>query len=406
MPLTLRAYLAATHLVPLRAKAHLQKRIARGKEHPDRWTEKLGNPTQDRPKGTLIWLHAVGLGEVLSLRGLIAAMAKQSDAHFLVTSSTRAGAEVLGKNAPPRTVHQFLPLDAPAYRRRFLDHWQPDLCIWAEQDLWPGFVTDLAKRGTPQALIAARMTAQSYRKKSRVRATFAYLYNQMAMRTANDERTSGYMQSLGTPPVPVTGSLKPAAPPLTCDPAELEGLQAALKGRFVWMTAPSHAADEARALAAHKRLRAGRPDALLIIAPRFLDRTIDCDLPMAVRSKGQTPAAQHAVYLADTFGDLGLLYRLADAALVGGTNDATEGHSPWEAATLHTAIFHGPQTANFENDYKSLHAAHAALCVTDADALAKALQQDLAPQITNATAVIAAQQSTVNDLAQDLLALT
>jgi len=59
MPLTLRAYLAATHLVQLRAKAHLQKRMARGKEHPDRWTEKLGNPTQDRPKGTLIWLHAI-----------------------------------------------------------------------------------------------------------------------------------------------------------------------------------------------------------------------------------------------------------------------------------------------------------------------------------------------------------
>jgi len=100
--LALRSYLAASHLFPLIARPILRKRLKRGKEHPTRWTEKLGQSLAPRPKGPLVWLHAVGLGEVLSLRGLIARMAaEQPDLSFLVTSSTAASAKVFGKNAPP-----------------------------------------------------------------------------------------------------------------------------------------------------------------------------------------------------------------------------------------------------------------------------------------------------------------
>ena len=152
----LRAYLVTSYLFPLFAGRVLRKRIARGKEHPTRWIEKQARGLAPRPDGPLIWLHAVGLGEVLSLRGLIAIMADQApDASFLVTSTTRASAVVFARNLPPRTIHQFLPLDAPSYRRRFLDHFQPNLCIWAEQDIWPGFVSDLNRRAIPQAVVAA-----------------------------------------------------------------------------------------------------------------------------------------------------------------------------------------------------------------------------------------------------------
>ena len=132
--LPLATYLAASRLVPLVAPGLLARRLVRGKELPDRWREKLGEASLPRPEGPLIWLHAVGLGEVLALRGLIAAMANPSAAEFLVTSTTRGSAEVLARNLPPRTRHQFLPLDAPGEVARFLDHWRPDLSIWAEQD--------------------------------------------------------------------------------------------------------------------------------------------------------------------------------------------------------------------------------------------------------------------------------
>lgn len=406
MSLALRAYLAATHLAPLVATRHLKRRLSRGKEDPTRWTEKLGRPSAARPAGQLIWLNAVGLGEVLSLRGLIAAMADQSDAHFLVTSTTLQSAKVLEANLPPRTIHQLLPIDAPSFRRAFLDHWMPDLCVWAEQEIWPGFVTDLSNRGIPQCMVAARMTDARFRKNWQWRRSLQHLYGKMAMLTAHDQNSADNLEWLGAPPVRVTGSLKPAAPALSCDPSELARLKAATQGRFVWAVAPSHAADEAVAIAAHKRLLATKPDALLIIAPRFPEREIAIDLATAIRSRGAEPTSDHKVYLADTYGELGLLYRLADAVLIGGTHDDTEGHSPWEAAALDTAVFHGPHVQNFKPDYAALHNAEAAIRVAKPKVLAGALDRDLSALRQNATGVIAQYRAQVDALAQDLLALT
>ena len=47
----------------------LKMRLRAQKEHPTRWRERLGETNQVRPTGELIWLHAVGLGEVMALRG-------------------------------------------------------------------------------------------------------------------------------------------------------------------------------------------------------------------------------------------------------------------------------------------------------------------------------------------------
>jgi len=204
--LALRGYLAASYLIPLLAPTLLRRRLKRGKEHPTRWHEKLG-----RAVGPLVWLHAVGLGEVLSLRGLITAMAAaRPDLSFLVTSTTAISANVFAKNAPPRTIHQFLPLDAPQYRRRFLDHFRPDLCIWAEQDLWPGMVSDLGRRTIPQCIVAARMNARSFSSHQKAKGLYRDLYGAMTLITAQDPQTAEHLKALGAA-VEVTGSLKPAA---------------------------------------------------------------------------------------------------------------------------------------------------------------------------------------------------
>ncbi len=129
--MALRGWLTLTWAIESLLPWHLKRRLKRGKEHPSRWREKLGETPVARPEGKLVWLHAVGLGEVLALRGLIHRIqAQDRNLHFLVTSGTRASAEVFAHNLPPRTIHQFAPLDAPGPSRRFLAHWHPDLSIW------------------------------------------------------------------------------------------------------------------------------------------------------------------------------------------------------------------------------------------------------------------------------------
>ena len=97
--ISLALYRAAISVLTPLLQLHLKKRLKRGREHPERWREKLGFSSLPRPVGKLVWLHAVGLGEVLALRGMIVALqACDPKLQFLVTSSPLASADTFGKN--------------------------------------------------------------------------------------------------------------------------------------------------------------------------------------------------------------------------------------------------------------------------------------------------------------------
>ena len=411
----LRVYLAATHIAAPLATRHLERRLRRGKESPERWREKLGEASLPRPDGPVVWMHAVGLGEVLALRGLIEAMhAVRPDLHFLVTSSARASGEVFARNRPPRTIHQFLPLDVPAFIARFLDHWRPVLSVWAEQDLWPGLVVAVHARGIPLAMVNARMNARAFAARRRAARAFAALYARFALIAAQDADTAAHMRALA-PGVDVTvmGSLKAAGPALA-DAAEERGMiGAAIAGRKPWCAASTHEADEAVVLAAQVLRLADDPSALLILVPRVPARrdaiVAMCrvsGLAVVLRSEGRMPAARDAVWLADTFGELGLWYRLCPVSVIGGSFGETGGHNPWEAARLGSAVLHGPHTANFADDYAALARAGAARQVADADALAAALgEPGLAEMGARATALLATAGVAVGAMRDRLLSL-
>jgi 3-deoxy-D-manno-octulosonic-acid transferase len=384
----LRAYLLAVRGMGPFLPGYLRRRVTRGKEDPDRWREKLGEASSLRPDGPLVWLHAVGLGEVMALRGLIAAMGRaRPDLSFLVTSSARSSALAFAGNTPPRTQHQFLPLDGPGPVARFLDHWRPDLSIWAEQDLWPGLVVATHKRGIPLALINARMNARAFGARARYRGLYRDLYARFAHIFAQDKQSAQHLHVLGAWDVGVTGSIKSGAGPLADQPEKRAGLAEALAGRKLWCAASSHAADEAVAIAAQAKLFAQDPARMVIIAPRDPVRRDEivaacraAGLSVAVRSEGALPSPTDAVYLADTFGDMGLWYRLCPVALIGGGFGDTGGHNPWEAAHLGCAIVHGPNVPNFAADYAAFHQAGAATEVADAKGLIAVLQDPEMPE--------------------------
>jgi 3-deoxy-D-manno-octulosonic-acid transferase len=385
----------------------LRRRLAQGKELADRWQEKLGHASLARPDGLLIWLHAVGLGETLALRGLIAALGNACpEAEFLVTSTTRASAEVLARNLPPRTRHQFLPLDAPGYLARFLDHWKPDLSVWAEQDLWPRAVVDTAARGIPLALVNARMNADAFARRRRWSGLYADLFSRFALVTAQDDATARHLAALGARGVRVAPSLKAAAPALSADPAALAAARSALVGRQPLLLASSHPEDEAVLFTA---LRSQGPKPCVLVAPRdphrgaeIATRAAEHGLSATLRSKGQGPTAD--LWIVDSFGEMGLWYRLCPVTLIGGTFGATEGHNPWEPAALGSAILHGPRIANFAADFTDLHQAGAAQPVQPEGLLA-AVSEDHSAMAARAQALVDAAQDTLGPLADELLTL-
>ena len=408
--LSMCVWLALTGLAHPLLRKHLQKRVVRGKEDPNRWQEKLGLTDAARPQGVLIWLHAVGLGEVLALRGLINKISVlQPDWRFLITSGTWTSAQVLARNMPHNCVHQFLPLDTPQAATRFLDHWHPDLAVWAEQELWPGLVWRCDTRRIPLALVNARMDAASFSKRKKAARIYADALSRFSLVSAQDAGSSDHLTALGAPAVRVDGSLKPIAPPLTV--SGLAAAQHQTKGRFIWVVASAHSADVPVALTAHQALLARDPNALLIIAPR--DITDGPGIAEAVQSTGLTGHLRSAsadlsgqVHIADTFGELGLWYRLAKVACIGGTFDDTQGHNPWEAVRLGTRVICGPQVANFAMDFDELLRSGGATQVTNADGLLRALLDDDHDNIVaNAQNVIDQKDTVFDRLSMDLVNL-
>ncbi|MDE2791192.1 MAG: 3-deoxy-D-manno-octulosonic acid transferase [Paracoccaceae bacterium] len=413
----LRFYLALSRWrwVEALARRHLKRRLDGGREDPVRFQERLGIPSLPRPEGSLVWMHAVGVGELLAAPGLIRAMQTQVPGlQVLLTSTARTSAVVVADNLPPDTRHQFIPLDCKAFVVRFLDHWHPDLSVWVERDIWPTLVVETWRRGIPLAMVNGRMDATSFRAKQRARGLYSDLYSRFQSIGVQDPGSAGRFRSLGADEERtwISGSLKSGAVPLADRPDERVRLQTALADRRFWLAASTHATDEAMVADAQLRILRHDPTALLVIAPRvpgraeslcryFEDRSLSSELAR----DGVKPSRDTKVLVVNRIGQLGLWYRLADAAFVGGSV-AGGGHNPYEPARLDCAILHGPCIGNFEADYAKFHTHDAARQVSDGSELAAAiLDPGLVAMTRRVDPVLAEGKTIVTDTANRLLRL-
>ena len=362
------------------ASAWLRIRARRGDV---RERERLGERFLARPDGSLLWLHGVSVGESLSLLPLIDAISGiRPDVTLLVTSRTRTSAELLEQRLPNGVVRSYAPLDLPNCVRRFLHTWRPSALILTESELWPGLVTACHSGGIPVALINARMSERSVRNWFRFPESARVLLGPVALAETQDAAMAERLIALGAAPasVRVTGSLKAASGPLPGNPDEVIAARKALAGRLVWLAASTHEADEGIAIDAHARILGAHPNACLIIVPRHPERGED--ILRAVRSRGWRSARRgsgeptpesDSVYVADTLGELGLWYRVAQVAFVGGSFGGIGGHNPFEPAMLGAAILHGPDVANFRSIYAALDQKRGARLVSDASSLSRAV---------------------------------
>lgn len=344
----------ATQLAAPLVRRHLERRRLRGKEHPERWPERLGVDGSARPDGPLVWIHAASVGESLSILPLLDALiACRSDLRFLVTTGTVTSAALMAKRLPSDVLHRFAPVDLPDVVERFLDRWRPDLALMVESEIWPNMLATLAVRGVPAVLVNARMSERSFRRWRWAGRSIAGLLGSFRLVLAQSQQDAIRLRALGATLVQTPGNLKYAAPPLPCDPGELAALQASLAGRPVWLASSTHDGEEAAALQVHRALLPAFPDLVTIMAPRHPDRgaAITAMLeaegyPVARRSLGAKPVAP-GIYLADTLGELGLLYRACGLVFMGGSLVRHGGQNPLEPARLGCAVLLGPHVWNF-----------------------------------------------------------
>jgi 3-deoxy-D-manno-octulosonic-acid transferase len=370
-------YQAATTLLAPLAGPWLAARARAGKEDQARINERFGRYTCERPQGPVAWLHGASIGESTIALSLIEALGARDPAlSFVLTTGTRTSAELALRRAPPRMQHVYAPLDTHAATRAFLEHWRPDLGVFVESEIWPNLILAAERRGVKLALVNARMSVKTLRRWERWSAAGARLMRAFAFVSAADARTARTLKRLRGQDVPARGNLKLAAPAPRIDIAARSALAEAVHGRKLWLAASTHPGEDEIALAAHDRIRADIPDALLVVAPRHPERgeAVAALAHGAPRRANNEALANASVYVADTLGELGVFYDIAPVALVAGSLlPLLKGHNPIEPAKLGAAIVTGPHVESFQDIYEALFAAKGAIRVSHAPELAQAV---------------------------------
>jgi 3-deoxy-D-manno-octulosonic-acid transferase len=379
LPAALRAYrlfsAAMTPLTPL----FLARRQRLGKEHGLRLGERRGVSAKGRPHGPLVWLHGASVGELISVLPLIERIHAR-EVNLLVTSGTVTSGGLAEQRLPRDVIHQFVPIDVPYFVRRFLDHWEPDLALFVESELWPNIMIETSRRAVPMILINGRLSANSFRRWQHAPATIGDLLRRLDLCLARTPADADRLSELGARHVVTTGDLKLDGPAPPADRDKLAALQRAVAGRPLIAAASTHEGEEAAMIDAHLKLRANFPNLLTVIAPRHPERGESvaelaqaAGLAARLRSRGELPDVTTEIYIADTVGELGLIYRLAPIVFIGGSLIKHGGQNPIEPAKLGATILHGPHVANFAEIYAALDEAHGAELIVDATKLTAGL---------------------------------
>ncbi len=395
----------------------LSHRRQRGKEDRVRFGERYGIPSLPRPDGGLAWIHAASVGEAISVLSLINRLCEERPSlMLLVTTGTVTSAAIMASRLPAGVLHQYAPVDHPRWVGRFLDHWRPDLALWLESEFWPNTLTALANRNIPVVLINARVSPKSFAGWSRFRGTVAALLNNFSLCLAQSIDDGKKLTALGAPRVRVPGNLKFAAAPLPAIETDLLNLTRLIGDRPVWAAVSTHPGEEDIVATSHGALAHQFPDLLTLIVPRHPVRGEDianrlqaAGHTVARRAAGQGIDGDTGIYIIDTVGELGLIYRLATVAFIGGSLVPHGGQNLLEAAKLDCAIVHGPWMTNFTAIVAEMRQAAATEEISDSGQLttvvATLLQDDeLRGRRVAAAAQVARKKDNILDDVLDELA--
>lgn len=308
----------------------------------------------------VIWVHAVSVGEVLAVSGLVEQIRRSLPQHrVLVSTTTDTGQELARKRFGEENVFYF-PMDFGFAIRPYLQALQPELVVLAETEFWPNFLRLAHASGVRIAVVNARISDRSWPSYSRFRWALRRMLIHIDLFLAQTSEDGARLQSIGAEPgrVQVTGNLKfdvslPSPPPV------VESLRRSLAAEGagpVLVCGSTVEGEEPPLLKAFENLRVGHPRAVMILAPRHPERFDEVaillrqlGIPSVRRSQWQGEALAGGVLLVDTIGELAALYALADVAFVGGSLVPRGGHNIIEPAQHGVAIVTGNHTENFRD---------------------------------------------------------
>ena len=336
-----------------------------------------------RPTGRLLWLHAPGEGLVSPMRALARRLVEEDGLPVLLTAPVPVA-------SLPGVIVQPPPVDSPVDARAFLDHWRPEIAVFAGGQLRPAVMHETAERKIPMLVVNGKAPAFLRERDGWYPGLMRSALARFRAIMAVDEAAARAFRKGGAAlsAVAVTGRMEEESAVLPGLEAERAALASLLAARPVWFAAGVIEAEEEAVLQAHRKALQHSHRLLLILMPEdparaaTLARKLEAGMGWAVaqRARDEEPEPDIEVFVVDNPAEYGLWYRLAPVTFLGGSLlGKGPVRTPMEAAALGSAILHGPRTGQSGPVFARLGAARATRAVASASDLGDALGDLLAP---------------------------
>ena len=312
------------------------------------------------PFEAVIWIHAVSVGEVLAVSGLVERLHRQFPGYRLMVSTTTDTGQKLARQRFGEQNVFYFPLDFAFAIRPYLKILKPRLVIMAETEFWPNFLRLSHASGARVAVVNARISDRSLPGYRRFKSLLQRVLQQVDLFLTQTEEDQCRLVNIGATKnrVQVSGNLKfdapePVAPPLL---AELKTTLVLENGGPVLICGSTVEGEEEILVPVFEKLFRHNPSALVLLAPRHPERFDSVaalleqkHIRYVRRSQRAGEGIAGSVLLLDTIGELSALYALADVAFVGGSLVPRGGHNILEPARYGAAIVVGEHTENFRD---------------------------------------------------------
>jgi len=341
-------------------------RMATTEKYREGLGQRLGRVRSLKGRGTrpLIWLHAVSVGEVLAVSGLVKTLDADLPGHFVVISTTTKTGQALARNRFGRDRVFYCPLDLPWAVRAYLNALKPCLFVLAETEFWPNLLHGCFRRGIPVAVVNARISDRSWPRYRRLRSLWRPFLSRLSRVLAQSETDAERLRAIGcsAQAVSVAGNLKFDV--RAANEAEATRLLKLLGSGLSFLVAGSTLEGEEAALIRQRAsLLGANANLAVVLAPRHPERfeqvasLLDqSGVPWVRRStwsgksdEALEPLKAGQFVLLDTIGELASVYSLASVAFVGGSLIPAGGHNPLEPAQFGVPIVMGPHYENFRS---------------------------------------------------------
>ena len=314
----------------------------------------------DRRNGKVLWIHALSVGEMLSVVPLIRELRPRiKPAGLYLSVSTLSGHETAAAKLKGSLDGLFyFPLDLAFPVRRSFERVNPSLFVLVETDIWPGFMAELRRRRIPSLLINGRLSSSSFKRYGQGRRLFSPALNTFCRLYPQSPSDAEAYRKLGVDPQKLAkpGNLKFDAARGASSPERVEILRTKLRiqeGERVLVAGSTHEGEEGILREAFLHLRQSMPALKLVVAPRHPHRAEEVRRvfsrdPLHVVLFSSLPQPKGDVAVVDEFGVLSALYEFADLAYVGGSLVPKGGQNPVEPAAAGKPVLFGPDMSDFQ----------------------------------------------------------